>query len=345
MFHHHHQSHNVNSNIDNYSTQIRGESLDENKMEYDDVVDDDDDDDDDENEGNDQDDQYGEDRGNFVYHDASLYTQPSFQDLLSRFGSPPNFTQLVQPSQQQPNDEAPIPSKKSWDLIEDIALICSVMNTNTDPVVSTNQKIRVRWQKVKEAYEVARMERPHLITRRTADMLKCRWGRVAPACLKWSGSYVEALRRKKNGTRDEDVLKKAHLIHQRKYGNFNLIEQWKILAKYNKWKQVVESNQKKPLDQQPTGGVSSESSGKRSRTEEDSETLTSEAQGGSSTRSEGVKKAKARMTGKMVVDQSIQALSTFGESFLLNSEIMKEKTELQKQKEARKQKQLQMEEY
>ncbi|XP_057526559.1 uncharacterized protein LOC130805792 [Amaranthus tricolor] len=208
MFHHHHQSHNVNSNIDMYSTPIRGESLDENEMEYDD------DDDDDENQGNDQDDQYGEDGGNFVHHvDASLYTQPSFQDLVSQFGSPPSFTQLVQPSQQLPNnnDEAPIPSKKSWDLIEDIALICSVMNTSTYPIVSTNQKIRVRWQKVKEAYEAAMMERPHLIPRRTADMLKCRWGRVAPACLKWSGSYDEALRRKKSGTTDEDVLKEAHL--------------------------------------------------------------------------------------------------------------------------------------
>ncbi|XP_057535337.1 uncharacterized protein LOC130813515 [Amaranthus tricolor] len=186
-----------------------------------------DDDDDDENEGNDQDDQYGEDGGNFVHHfDASLYIQPSFQDLLSQFGSPPNFTQL-----------------KSWDLIEDIALICSIINRSTDPIVSTKQKIRVRWQKVKEAYEAARMERPHLIPRRTADMLKCCWGRVAPACLKWSGSYDETLRRKKSGMREEDMLKEAHLIHQRKHGNFNLIEQWKILKKYNKWKQVVKSNQ------------------------------------------------------------------------------------------------------
>ncbi|XP_057540672.1 uncharacterized protein LOC130818522 [Amaranthus tricolor] len=307
MFHHHHQSHNINSNIDMYSTPIRGESLDENEMEYDDD-DDDDDDDVDENQGNDQDVQYGEDGGNSVHHvDASLYAQPSFQDLVSQFGSPPSFTQLVQPSQQLPNnnDEAPIPSKKSWDLIEDIALICSVMNTSTDPIVSTNQKIRVRWQKVKEVYEAARMERPHLIPRRTADMLKCRWGRVAPVCLKWSGSYDEAVRRKKSGTTDEDVLKEAHLIHQRKHGNFNLIEQWKILRKYNKWKQVVKNNQKKQLDEQPTGDVSSKSSWKRSRTEEDSETPTSEPQAGSSTRPEGVKKAKARMTGKMVADQSI----------------------------------------
>ena len=108
---------------------------------------------------------------------------------------------------------------------------------------------------------------------------------------------------------------------------------------------MVKSNQKNPLDQHSTDGVRSESTGKRSRTEGDSETPTSEPQGGSSTRPEGVKKAKARMTGKMVADQSIQALSTFGESLRLNSEIMKEKTELQKQKEARKQKQLQMEEY
>ncbi|XP_057543962.1 uncharacterized protein LOC130823358 [Amaranthus tricolor] len=284
MFHHHHQSHNVNSNIDMYSTPIRGESLDENEMEYDDD-DDDDDDDVDENQGNDQDDQYGEDGENSVHHvDASLYTQPSFQDLFSQFGSPPSFTQLVQPSQQLPNnnDETPI-----------------LMNTSTDLIVSTNQKIRVGWQKVKEAYEAARMERPHLIPRRTADMLKCRWGRVAPAYLKWFGSYDEAFRRTKSGTTDEDVLKEAHLIHQRKHGNFNLIEQWKILRKYNKWKQVVKTNQKKQLDQQPTGDVSSKSSGKRSRTEEDSETPTSEPQGGSSTRPEGVKKAKARVTGKM----------------------------------------------
>ena len=41
----------------------------------------------------------------------------------------------------------------------------------------------------------------------------------------------------------------------------------------------------------------------------------------------------------------IQALNVFGENLRLNSEIMKEKTELKKQKEARKQKQLQLEEY
>ena len=51
------------------------------------------------------------------------------------------------------------------------------------------------------------------------------------------------------------------------------------------------------------------------------------------------------MTGKMIAHQSIQALSAFGESLRLNLEIMKEKTELQKQKETRKQKQLQMEKY
>ncbi|XP_057547362.1 uncharacterized protein LOC130825925 [Amaranthus tricolor] len=79
MFHHHHQSHNVNSNIDIYSTPIRGESLDENEMEYDD-------DEEDENEGNDQDDQYGKDGGNSVHHfDASLYTQPLFQHYNQGF--------------------------------------------------------------------------------------------------------------------------------------------------------------------------------------------------------------------------------------------------------------------
>ena len=51
------------------------------------------------------------------------------------------------------------------------------------------------------------------------------------------------------------------------------------------------------------------------------------------------------MTGKMVIDQSIQTLSAFGENPRLNSEIMKEKTEVQKQKEAWKQKQLKIEEY
>ena len=73
MFHCHQQSHNINSNINNYSTPIRGESLDENKMVYND--------DDDENEENDQDDQYGEYTGNNVHQedvDASIYIQPSF---------------------------------------------------------------------------------------------------------------------------------------------------------------------------------------------------------------------------------------------------------------------------
>ena len=42
----------------------------------------------------------------------------------------------------------------------------------------------------------------------------------------------------------------------------------------------------------------------------------------------------------MVADQSLEALSTFGESFRLNVETIKEKMELQKQKEARKQNEL-----
>ena len=104
MFHHHHQSHNVDSNNDKYLTPIR--DVDENEMEFDD------DDDGDENERNDQNDQYAD----FVHQDdvdASFYTQPSFHDLLSQFGLPTNFTQLVQLSQQQPNIQTPIPSKKS----------------------------------------------------------------------------------------------------------------------------------------------------------------------------------------------------------------------------------------
>ena len=52
MFHHHHQSHNVDSNNDKYLTPIR--DVDENEMEFDD------DDDGDENERNDQNDQYAD---------------------------------------------------------------------------------------------------------------------------------------------------------------------------------------------------------------------------------------------------------------------------------------------
>ena len=72
--------------------------------------------------------------------------------------------------------------------------------------------------------------------------------------------------------------------------------------KFNKWKQLVKSMEKTPLDQQPAIGVNSGSSVKESRTKNDLETLTGEPQGGSSNRSKGVKKAKAHMTGKMVAD-------------------------------------------
>ncbi|CAO2835277.1 unnamed protein product [Amaranthus hypochondriacus] len=113
------------------------------------------------------------------------------------------------------------------------------MNTRINSVVGTNQKIRVKWENVKTAYEKARMEQPHPISPRNVDMLKSRWRRVGPACLKWAESYDEALRRKESDWKDDDVLKEAHLIHQRNYGNFNFIEQWKILKNFNKWKQVV----------------------------------------------------------------------------------------------------------
>ena len=300
----------------------------------------------------DGDDPTGEDNGDGDGDGAPIHP-PTFQELLTQFNPPPSFSRLLPRHSQQLPELAAKP-KKSWDLIEDIALISSVMNISTDAIVGTNQKVRVMWAKVAAAYEQARVERPHEIAPRTLDMIKGRWQRIAPPVLKWAGCYDEALRRKRSGQQDADVIQEAHMIHERKWDKFNLIEQWKILKNFKKWKQVAMSTQENPRGRPPrvlhsnSGSGASGSSGKRSRTDDDfpdPDTPTSEPQGGSSSRPDGVKKAKSRMTGKVVADQTIESLNSFGESLRLTCESRNKKLELEMQKEARKQKQLELAEY
>ncbi|KMT02237.1 hypothetical protein BVRB_9g206280 [Beta vulgaris subsp. vulgaris] len=278
-------------------------------------------------EGGDGDDvgQYREDDDSDGFDDFVQGTQ-SFSQLLSgnRSQQPPQR----QPVQSQ-NPLIPATSscgKRVWSEDEDELLISAFMNTTLDKVNGTKQKKNVFWGKVWEAFEAGRIAHSTEIAPRNADMVKGRWSRLAAAVLRWAAFYDEALARKKSGQNDNDILREAHLLHNRKHGRFILEHTWKMLRKFRKWRSIVIKSMENPRGrpknpQENVDSPGSGGSGKRTRVDgSDSmlETPTGGEGGELDLRPYGTKKVKSKLKG--VSDQTIECFSTFNERLRIHSE-------------------------
>uniref|UniRef100_A0A803MDI4 No apical meristem-associated C-terminal domain-containing protein n=2 Tax=Chenopodium quinoa TaxID=63459 RepID=A0A803MDI4_CHEQI len=276
-----------------------------------------------------------------------------------------NYTELLtQPTFQSSPHPTPKPieepDKKIWDDAETTALISAYMNTTNDQITGTNQRSNVFWQRVLASYEDARKANPEEITIGTVGSLKGQWLRIAPAVVKWCGSIDKA--RMHSGQNADDVIAKAHKIHKNSYGKFQFYKEWLQLKKWDRYRSILEqkvlvSERGRPSKKPATVNTpESGSSGKTSRDEDGGSTPNTPTSGDVFTdefvpRSDGSKKAKSRLKGKEVTTQALDTFESFGDKLKLYGEMRDkavdrdlERLELDKKKEARKQKQIELEE-
>ncbi|XP_021758121.1 uncharacterized protein LOC110723098 [Chenopodium quinoa] len=206
------------------------------------------------------------------------------------------------------------------------------MNTTNDQITGTNQRSNVFWQRVLASYEDARKANPEEIAIRTVGTLKGRWLRIAPAIVKWCGSIDKF------------------------YKEWLQLKKWDIYRSILKQKVHVSGRGRPSKKPATVNTPESGSSEKRSRDENGGQTPNTPTSGDFFTdefvpRPDGLKKAKLRLKGKEVTTQALDTFESFGDKLKLYGE-MRDKTvdrdlerlKLEKKKEARKQKQIELEE-
>ncbi|KAK9698249.1 hypothetical protein RND81_08G091300 [Saponaria officinalis] len=211
-------------------------------------------------------------------------------------------------------------NKNPFSLAEDEALISSFIQHSQDPTSGTNQKKRDLWIKVKTLFDKARKANPSQIRERSGGMLGSRWRRIVDGVMKWVGCYEEAARRKTSGMSEENVIKEAIKTHN---GPSN----------YNNVSENIGNDPDTPPSQTD---LESQGSGKRSR-----DHITSDdGEGSISKRPMGIKAAEMNKgKGKRNVVQ----MEFLAETIKGYSEVQMQTMEITKQKEARKQKQIEVE--
>ncbi|XP_021730710.1 glutathione S-transferase T3-like [Chenopodium quinoa] len=238
---------------------------------------------------------------------------------------------LTQPSpvnQQQPS--------RIWSVAEDEALIASYLEHCIDKLIGSNQKASFLWQKVSASYDLAQGEKPHILPPRTTKMLENRWRRIAPDIGLWGSCYEEA---GKLGS-----------------GNFLCEHGWRMVTKEPKWRPKLrwELSKEERKAMQLQGDVDdnqqdSSGSGKRPRVDGDDMTDSSGSGyfSGGLPRSDGVKTTKAKRKGKGVAMEG--AVLSFTEEMHANTEVRlheanarQQRLEMERAKEQRRQKQMEL---
>ncbi|XP_021766672.1 glutathione S-transferase T3-like [Chenopodium quinoa] len=307
--------------------------------------------------------------------EISPVTQPSFdnykQSPVGNQGSNSEFGEdeehipetpeyppepLTQPSpvnqQQQPS--------RIWSVAEDEALIASCLEHCTDKLIGSNQKASFLWQKVSASYDLAQSEKPHILPPRTTKMLENRWRRIAPDIGLWGSCYEEA-GKLGSGYNEDDRIQNAHKIFRNsvrpKPRNFLCEHGWRMVTKEPKWRPklrwALSKEERKAMQLQ--GGVDdnqqdSSGSGKRPRVDGDDMTDSSGGgyfSGGRLPRPDGVKTTKAKRKGKGVAMKG--AVLSFTEEMHANTEVRlheanarQQRLEMERAKEQRRQKQMEL---
>ena len=147
-----------------------------------------------------------------------------FPTSFSQF-SYQNYPEFCSPNQANPstaNEENEVPVKQKarggvplkWTEKEYTCLASAVIQVSTDPVVGNNQKLKKFWGRVKAIYDRARVERPHELSNRSLDQMRCRWNRITPKINKWVATYREATRNRRSGESDFDISTTAHTLYK-----------------------------------------------------------------------------------------------------------------------------------
>ncbi|KAI5387837.1 hypothetical protein KIW84_073794 [Lathyrus oleraceus] len=107
-----------------------------------------------------------------------------------------------------------------------------------DPIVGVDQKAESFWLRIAASYNKYRGQ----LREKLGGQLKCRWHRINGMVQKFVGCYKIALKGKKSGTSETDVMADAHAIFAQDQGTtFNLEYAWRLLKDEAKWRIVEES--------------------------------------------------------------------------------------------------------
>ncbi|KAI5423212.1 hypothetical protein KIW84_046271 [Lathyrus oleraceus] len=107
-----------------------------------------------------------------------------------------------------------------------------------DPIVGVDQKAESFWLRIVASYNQYRGQ----LREKLGGQLKCRWHRINGMVQKFVGCYKIALKGKKSGTSETDVMVDAHAIFAQDQGTtLNLEYAWRLLKDEAKWRIVEES--------------------------------------------------------------------------------------------------------
>ncbi|KAI5392516.1 hypothetical protein KIW84_077065 [Lathyrus oleraceus] len=99
-------------------------------------------------------------------------------------------------------------SREQFTREEDILLIQSWFNVSKDPIVGVDQKAESFWLRIDASYNQYRGQ----LREKLGGQLKCLWHRINDMVQKFVGCYKIALKGKKSGTSETDVMADAHAI-------------------------------------------------------------------------------------------------------------------------------------
>ncbi|XP_024005940.1 glutathione S-transferase T3-like [Eutrema salsugineum] len=139
----------------------------------------------------------------------------------------------------QSSDDPSVPvedrrQRRPWTAKEDVVLISAWLNTSKDPVVGNEQKLEAFWKRIQKYFNsTLELSGPEA---RTASQCKQRWGRLNDQVCKFVGCFEAAVKDKRSGQNDNDVLKAAHEIFFNDYqAKFTLEHAWRELRFDQKW--------------------------------------------------------------------------------------------------------------
>ncbi|XP_021757413.1 glutathione S-transferase T3-like [Chenopodium quinoa] len=166
-----------------------------------------------------------------------------------------------------------------WSIAEDEALIRLYFQISEDAIKDTNRKATDLWRNVHAAYQMAHVEKPHILPPRPMKSLSSQWRRLAAETLQWISCYDKAGRLPEGGSGYNEANRgksASKLFHLAKGHNFSFPHAVEMLNKDPKWRpklrwSLSKEERKAACDVEEQGSLGS---GNRSRDDVGDETPT-----------------------------------------------------------------------
>nr|VDD32044.1 unnamed protein product [Brassica oleracea] len=155
-------------------------------------------------------------------HSPTMDSTPVFVNLLNSQTSYDLDSPEPAWFSSQGQDESAVKERRKWSPKEDKILIGAWLNTSKDPVM------------IQDYYNSS----PHLVGTTPRELVQCkqRWSRINDQVCKFVGCFEAALREKRSGQNDDDVMKAALDILYNDYSiKVNLEHAWRELRHDKKW--------------------------------------------------------------------------------------------------------------